>query len=114
MEQNRRAAKEHVRQLREFYSHVVAYIIINAFLIAINLLTTPDTLWFYWVSLAWGLGLAFHAYDTFFKERVFGSAWEERKIQKYMREHPGEAGSGEPQAGKKPEESEPEQQRKSA
>jgi hypothetical protein len=44
-----------------FRSHLIAYAIINAGLLAINLVTTPDHLWFYWPMIGWGLGLAAHA-----------------------------------------------------
>ena len=90
MESSKDAARQHVRQVRDYYSHLFAYVVINAFLIAVNLLTTPGTLWFYWVSIAWGIGLAFHTYDTFFKRRFFGADWEERKVRQYMRKHPEE------------------------
>ncbi|MEM2799420.1 MAG: 2TM domain-containing protein, partial [Candidatus Bathyarchaeia archaeon] len=37
---------------RGFIAHLAAYIIMNIFLIFINLLTSPHRLWFYWVLLA--------------------------------------------------------------
>ena len=88
MDEARKAAEQRVRKLRGFYSHLATYIVINGFLLLVNLLTTPGTLWFYWVSLAWGLGLVFDAYETFFRRRFFGREWEERKVQEYMRKHP--------------------------
>ncbi len=88
IEDIRKAAKQRVTRLRAYYAHVFAYLVINVFLLVVNLLTTPDTLWFYWVSIAWGLGLAFDTYDAFWKNRFFGAEWEEKKIQQYMREHP--------------------------
>lgn len=88
MDDARTAARQHVKRLKAFYSHVFAYVVINGFLVAVNLLTTPETLWFYWVTLAWGLGLAFDAYDTFLKHRLFGHEWEERKIQNFMEKNP--------------------------
>ena len=93
----RKAAKERVERLRSFYADLFSYIVINAFLIVVNLLTSPGTLWFYWVSIGWGIGLVFHAYSTFGRDRVLGREWEERKIKEYMKEHPEE---GEQQQGK--------------
>jgi two-component system, LytTR family, sensor kinase len=29
-------------------------------LIAVNLLTTPDKLWFYWPLIGWGIGIIAH------------------------------------------------------
>ncbi|MCX8175854.1 MAG: 2TM domain-containing protein, partial [Candidatus Bathyarchaeota archaeon] len=45
---------------KDFLSHLTAYVIVNVFLIFVNLLTSPSTLWFYWLILGWGIGLAFH------------------------------------------------------
>lgn len=42
--------------------HLFVYLAVNAFLIAINLTTSPETLWSIWPLLGWGLGLAAHAW----------------------------------------------------
>ena len=49
-----------VRKLRGFYLHLMKYVIVNLGLLAINLILSPRTLWFYWVMLGWGLGLLLH------------------------------------------------------
>src|SRR5262245_55870092 len=43
-----------VKELKRFYGHCAVYVIVNAFLLIINLLTSPHTLWFYWPLLGWG------------------------------------------------------------
>ncbi|WP_437689825.1 2TM domain-containing protein [Sorangium sp. So ce176] len=43
-----------------FRSHLFSFVVVNAFLFAINALT-PGPWWFFWPLLGWGLGLAFHA-----------------------------------------------------
>ncbi len=43
-----------------FRIHFFAYVLVNALLIAINLLLTPHTLWFYWPLLGWGIGIVAH------------------------------------------------------
>jgi len=43
-----------------FFFHFSAYVLVNAILIAVNLLTTPDRLWFYWPLLGWGIGILAH------------------------------------------------------
>ncbi len=45
---------------RGFIGHLAAYIIVNGFMIFINLWTSPHTLWFPWMLGGWGVGLAFH------------------------------------------------------
>ncbi|MEI9900771.1 MAG: 2TM domain-containing protein [Hyphomicrobium sp.] len=36
-----------------FFFHFSAYVLVNAILIVINLLTTPNHLWFFWPLLGW-------------------------------------------------------------
>jgi hypothetical protein len=42
--------------------HLFVYLGVNALLIGINLYYTPDSLWFIWPLLGWGIGLAGHAW----------------------------------------------------
>ncbi|AGP36082.1 2TM domain-containing protein [Sorangium cellulosum] len=48
------------RRRKGFRSHLFSFLVVNAFLFAINALT-PGPWWFFWPLLGWGLGLAFHA-----------------------------------------------------
>ena len=57
----RRLAERRADMKLGFRSHVIAYVIVNAGLVAINMVTTPDHWWFYWPMIGWGLGLAAHA-----------------------------------------------------
>ena len=43
-----------------FRSHLFAYVLVNAGLVAINLITSPDYWWFVWPMMGWGLGLLAH------------------------------------------------------
>ena len=54
-----------VRALRGFYAHALVYVVVNAALLAINLIATPNNLWFFWVAAFWGIGLFFHALDAY-------------------------------------------------
>jgi ribosomal protein L7/L12 len=54
-------------QRREFFGHLLSYILVNGFLIAVNLTTSPGYFWAMWPILGWGLGLAFHFAETFLK-----------------------------------------------
>lgn len=80
-----RAARKKVKELKDFYRNLITYICINILLIVINLITSPDKLWFYWVTLFWGFGIVLHASKVFIlKNRFFGQDWEERKIKEIM------------------------------
>jgi uncharacterized membrane protein len=62
----RRYAIGRLRKKREFQAHLLAYVCVNAFLVAIWLFTMPGG--FFWPVFpifGWGIGLAFHAWDTF-------------------------------------------------
>jgi hypothetical protein len=55
------------QQRRGFFGHLTSYVIVNAFLVTINLITDPGDIWFHWPLLGWGIGIAFHAVGTFAK-----------------------------------------------
>jgi hypothetical protein len=57
----RRIAAHRADMKLGFRSHVLAYAIVNAGLLMINLVSSPDHLWFYWPMIGWGIGLAAHA-----------------------------------------------------
>lgn len=75
------AAKRHVAKLRAFYTSLVIYVIVNVMLFFIDLVTDGGW-WFWWVTVFWGIGLAFQAFDLF-SDR-WGHAWEERKIEEQL------------------------------
>lgn len=87
-------AREHVKNLRGFYSNLISFAVVNVVLILVNLATTPNQLWFYWVTLFWGIALIFHAVDVFtIRGKYFGQDWEDRKIDKIMEEQRGDEDS---------------------
>jgi hypothetical protein len=61
----RRKAERRADAKLAFRGHLTAYLVINAGLVALNLLTSPDTLWFYWPMLGWGIGLVAHGVTTY-------------------------------------------------
>jgi fatty acid desaturase len=65
-EEIRAEAIRRIKAKREFSQHVVAYVVVNAALVAIWATTNSDGyFWPVWPMLGWGVGLAFHAYTTF-------------------------------------------------
>lgn len=70
-----------------FRAHLVFFVVVNAFLVALNLMTTPHRLWFYWPLLGWGIGLAAHGFavyssDTDMRERAVQAELERLKRQR--------------------------------
>ena len=47
-----------------FKSHLTVYLAVNLLLFVINLLKTPDSYWFIWPLLGWGIGVLGHAYSV--------------------------------------------------
>lgn len=77
-------AKKKVEDIKGFYGNLIAYVIVNIFLIFINLYTSPGYLWFYWPLFWWGLGVVFHGLKVFEVLPGFSKDWEERKIKEFM------------------------------
>lgn len=74
--------RKRVKKIRTFYSSLTTYIAINLLLIVINLLSSPDTLWFYWVTLIWGVGMIVQAFNTFtIRDKFLGEEWEKKKVK---------------------------------
>jgi len=70
-------AKERVEKLKGFYGNLTSYCIVIPILIVINLNSSHNFQWFWFPILGWGMGLTFHAFETF----GYGKTWEEKKIQ---------------------------------
>ena len=77
-------AKERVEAIKGFYIHLIVYGVVNLMLFSLNMLVTPDGLWFFWPLMGWGLGVVIHALSVFGPGRGFGTDWEERKIKELM------------------------------
>ena len=78
-------AKKRVKELRHFYRNLLTYVGVNIVLIIINLVTSPGTLWFYWVTIFWGIAILLHASKVFIlKGKYLGKEWEEKKIKEIM------------------------------
>jgi hypothetical protein len=77
-------AKKRVQAIKEFYTHLTVYVLVNLLLFTINMLTSPDNLWFFWPLMGWGIAVALHALRVFGSGGRLGAEWEERKIKELM------------------------------
>ena len=77
-------AKKKVEEIKGFYGNLTAYIVFNAFFLILNLMTTPEELWFYWPLLGWGVGVLFHGLKVFNYSPFLSKDWESRKIQEFI------------------------------
>lgn len=73
-------AQKRVKEIKSFYGNLISYCIIIPFLIIINLMTSPDNIWFYLPMLGWGIGVVAHGMSVF----AIGKSWEEKKIREIL------------------------------
>jgi hypothetical protein len=64
----RDAAVKRLKEKREFWQHLVVYVLVNTMLVVIWWIPSrPGHFWPMWSMLGWGIGLAMHAWETFRK-----------------------------------------------
>lgn len=73
-----------VRRLRHWYLHLLIYVVANVMAAAINLLITPNRLWFIGLTLFWAIGLFVHAARVFIFDKYFAGDWERAQIEKLL------------------------------
>lgn len=67
---DRQLAIERLRAKRDLSTHLVAYLIVNAGLIAVWALTGGGYFWPAWVLGGWGVGLVLHAWEIYGKRPI--------------------------------------------
>ncbi len=77
-------AKKKVNEIKGFYGNLTSYVLVNLFLFILNMVTSPEHLWFFWPLLGWGIGIIIHGMKVFNHLPFFDKDWEERKINEFM------------------------------
>lgn len=80
-----RIAFRQARRMRDYYLHVSIYLVANVLCVAINLLSSPDRLWFVGLTLFWGIGLLAHSVRMFVFDRYFDGRWERAYVEKLLK-----------------------------
>ncbi|HEX9410283.1 MAG TPA: 2TM domain-containing protein [Actinomycetota bacterium] len=75
----REKAIARLKKKSEFRAHLLSYVLVNAFLVAIWAITGADFFWPIFPILGWGIGLAFHARDVY-----WGDSFSEERIRREM------------------------------
>jgi hypothetical protein len=60
-----RHAKERLEARRGFFAHLAVFVIVNAALVIVNVVSASADFWAIWPLLGWGIGLAFHGLAVF-------------------------------------------------
>ena len=67
---DRDEARKRVQAKRDFGSHLVAFVVINAVLIGVWAMTGGGYFWPAWLFALWGAGLVLHAWDVYLRRPV--------------------------------------------
>ena len=67
----RQQARERLVKKRDFKTHLFIYLLVNAALVSIWAIATPDALfWPIFVIFGWGIGVAANAWDVFVRKPI--------------------------------------------
>ena len=78
-------AKRKAGLLKDFYSHLSTYLIVNGIFFLVNSLTAPGEWWVLYPLIGWGVCLSIHGMDTIVKITGFWEKWEFDKTEELMR-----------------------------
>jgi len=80
-------AKKRVKAKRDFYIHLVVYVVVNIMLVIIWAFPAGGGYpWFLWVIGGWGIGVLFNFLDVFVWQRRGDKAAIEKEAEKIRRE----------------------------
>lgn len=89
-------AQDRMRALKGFYTHLTIYLVINTVLLILKFVgnsyygeTFMGPIWHFSTFATWffwGIGLFFHGLQVFYGRTLFSKKWEERQIQKFLKE----------------------------
>lgn len=82
-------ARKKVEDLKGFYKHLAAYVLVNIFLLVMSAanLDPGESFWSwgnFMTAICWGVGLLAHGLSVYGRNIFFSKDWEERKIKELM------------------------------
>ena len=75
-------AIKRVKEKKDFYNHLISFVSTMAFMLVINLMTSPGYLWVTWLLIGWGIGLVSHYFSVFGFFGMGTEDWEDREVQR--------------------------------
>ncbi|MDC6389421.1 2TM domain-containing protein [Maribacter sp. PR1] len=89
-------AHKRLEELKGFYTHLTIYLVINTVLLILKFIgnsyygeTFMGPVWHFSTFATWffwGIGLFFHGMKVFYGRTLFSKNWEERQLQKFLKE----------------------------
>ncbi|ALM48329.1 histidine kinase [Flavobacterium psychrophilum] len=77
-------AQKKVEEIKGFYANLSSYIVVITGLAILNIISSPNHLWFLYPALGWGLGVVAHGMKAFDYMPILDKEWEERKVKEIM------------------------------
>ncbi len=83
-------ARVYVHKLRQFYTDILVYGVVNLGLVLIWAISGGGYFWPIWVIIGWGIGLGVHAFSLGLIPQInaaipfMTSEWEDREIRRLM------------------------------
>ena len=84
MSDERQRAEERVDRKIRFYINFLAYVVVNAMLLVVNWIYTPEFWWAAFPLFFWGIGVLKDFLVAFVFDNKFDEDYRERKIQEEM------------------------------
>jgi uncharacterized ion transporter superfamily protein YfcC len=79
----RERALTRLKKKRDFYTHVLVYLVVNSFLVVIWSMTSGGFFWPAFPMAAWGIGVVMNAWDVW--QGDFSEADIEREVARLQR-----------------------------
>jgi len=79
-------ARRWVRRKRILYTILGIYAVLSLMWFLIDMADGTENLWFYWPMLGTGIAVAVTAVVLFGVGGVFGVAWEQRQVERYLQQ----------------------------
>lgn len=76
----RELAIKRLKKRRDFQAHLIVYVLVNAFLVAIWAVTSSGFFWPVFPMAAWGIGVVMNAWDVYVVDD-FGEERIQREIE---------------------------------
>jgi len=70
VDSRREQARKRLESKRDFQAQIVAYFVINAFLVGVWALTGQGYFWPAWIMAGWGVGLVLDAWKVFYRRPI--------------------------------------------
>lgn len=88
---NEQQARSYVQKLRQFYTAILIYGVVNLGLVLIWAISGSGYFWPIWVIIGWGIGLGVHAFSLGLIPQInaaipfMTSEWEDQEVRRLMK-----------------------------